>query len=225
MRRVPGEARLTAPSNGRPDAWASRWRTVAPGGPAGSSRSRRPLSAAINTVHAVASFVSDAQRKRCPGSPRPARTPSGPSTTAAAWSAPQVSIVDRTLPRSVIRQSVAGPGRTGTSGVRSLGRPADGESPRAVHAVSMQRTTRRRTRAVAPILAALLILLTASIATATEFPAGRTGYHSYTETTAEVAAVAAAHPDIVSRFSIGKSYKGRDIWAVKISDNVRSEER
>ena len=87
-----------------------------------------------------------------------------------------------------------------------------------------ERTTRRRTRAVAPIFAALLILLTASIATATEFPAGRTGYHSYTETTAEVAAVAAAHPDIVSRFSIGKSYQGRDIWAVKISDNVGVDE-
>jgi carboxypeptidase T len=88
----------------------------------------------------------------------------------------------------------------------------------------MQRTTRRGTRAVAPILAALLILLTASVVTATEFPAGRTGYHSYTEMTAEVAAVAAAHPDIVSRFSIGKSYQGRDIWAVKISDNVGIDE-
>ena len=42
--------------------------------------------------------------------------------------------------------------------------------------------------------------------------------------TAEVAAVAAAHPDIVPRFSIGKSYQGRDIWAVKISDNVGVDE-
>src|SRR4029453_642514 len=32
------------------------------------------------------------------------------------------------------------------------------------------------------------------------------------------------HPDLVSRFSIGKSYKGRDIWAVKISDNVGVDE-
>ncbi len=88
----------------------------------------------------------------------------------------------------------------------------------------MRHPSGRRTRALAPLLAALLILLTASVATATEFPAGRTGYHSYTEVTAEVAAVAAAHPDIVSRFSIGKSYKGRDIWAVKISDNVGVDE-
>ena len=41
---------------------------------------------------------------------------------------------------------------------------------------------------------------------------------------AEVAAVAAAHPSIVSRFSIGKSYQGRQLWAVKISDNVAVDE-
>ena len=64
----------------------------------------------------------------------------------------------------------------------------------------------------------------AASASATEFPAGKTGYHSYTEMAADVAAVAAAHPDIVQRFSIGKSYQGRDIWAVKISDNVGVDE-
>jgi hypothetical protein len=42
--------------------------------------------------------------------------------------------------------------------------------------------------------------------------------------TADVAAVATAHPGIVRRFSIGKSYQGRDIWAVKISDNVGIDE-
>ena len=82
----------------------------------------------------------------------------------------------------------------------------------------------RRTHAVAPVLAALLILLTTSVATATEFPAGKTGYHSYTEVTAEVAAVAAAHPAIVRRFSIGRSHQGRDLWAVKVSDNVTVDE-
>ena len=82
----------------------------------------------------------------------------------------------------------------------------------------------RRTRLAAPLLAALVVLGTAAPATASEFPAGTTGYHSYTELTAEVAAVAAAHPSIVSRFSIGKSYKGRDLWAVKVSDNVGVDE-
>ncbi|MFL5724029.1 MAG: M14 family zinc carboxypeptidase [Chloroflexota bacterium] len=74
------------------------------------------------------------------------------------------------------------------------------------------------------VLAILGLLVATSVATATEFPAGKEGYHSYTEVAADVAAVAAAHPSIVSRFSIGKSYKGRDIWAVKVSDNVTTDE-
>jgi hypothetical protein len=82
----------------------------------------------------------------------------------------------------------------------------------------------RRSRLAAPLLAAVFAVAAVSAATASEFPAGREGYHSYTEVTADVAAVAAAHPGIVSRFSIGKSYKGRDIWAVKVSDNVTIDE-
>ena len=82
----------------------------------------------------------------------------------------------------------------------------------------------RRPWARAAILSTLVLLGATSVVTATEFPAGKTGYHSYTEVAAEVAAVAAAHPSIVERFSIGKSYQGRDIWAVKISDNVTIDE-
>ena len=74
------------------------------------------------------------------------------------------------------------------------------------------------------VFAVVLTVLGASVASATEFPAGRQGYHSYTELTTEVAAVAAAHPDIVERFSIGTSYQGRQLWAVKISDNVTVDE-
>ena len=81
-----------------------------------------------------------------------------------------------------------------------------------------------RARALSPLLAIALVLAAASTAAASEFPAGKQGYHSYTEVAAEVAAVAAAHPDIVSRFSIGKSYQGRELWAVKVSDNVNVDE-
>jgi carboxypeptidase T len=86
---------------------------------------------------------------------------------------------------------------------------------------------RRRSSLGAPI--ALVALLLASVAapasaSASEFPAGYTGYHSYTEVAADVAATAAAHPDIVQRFSIGKSYQGREMWAVKVSDNVTVDE-
>ncbi len=39
-----------------------------------------------------------------------------------------------------------------------------------------------------------------------------------------IAAAAAAHPTIARRFSIGTSYKGKQLWAMKISDNVAVDE-
>jgi carboxypeptidase T len=64
----------------------------------------------------------------------------------------------------------------------------------------------------------------ASRAASPDFPAGYTAYHTYDEIVAEVDAVVAAHPDFVRKFSIGKSYEGRDLWAVKVSDNVNVDE-
>jgi len=65
-------------------------------------------------------------------------------------------------------------------------------------------------------------------ALANEFPTGWEGFHTYAEMTADidatVAAAAIAHPNIIRKFSIGKSYQGRDLWAVKISDNVDVDE-
>ena len=59
---------------------------------------------------------------------------------------------------------------------------------------------------------------------ASDFPPGYEGFHTYAELAAETAAMAAAHPSIVKRFSIGKSYQGRELWAMKISDNVGVDE-
>jgi hypothetical protein len=56
------------------------------------------------------------------------------------------------------------------------------------------------------------------------FPPADSGYHDFAEMSSEVSAVAAAHPGIVSRFSLGTSYEGRQLWAVKVSDNVPSDE-
>ncbi len=86
-----------------------------------------------------------------------------------------------------------------------------------------------RLRAPFAIVAAAIFSLgllagSATGASATEFPKGWEGYHSYTELTAEITAVADAHPDIVQLFSIGKSYKGRELWMVKVSDNVTVDE-
>jgi len=76
----------------------------------------------------------------------------------------------------------------------------------------------------AVMLAAALLAALPTATLATEFPKGYEGYHSYTEVAAETAAVAAAHPDIATRFSIGTSYQGRQLWAMKISDNVNVDE-
>jgi carboxypeptidase T len=77
--------------------------------------------------------------------------------------------------------------------------------------------------AAALTLAALLIVPSTALA-ADEFPAGFEGYHTYAEVGAAALAVQNAHPDIATRISLGKSYQGRNIWAMKISDNVATDE-
>jgi carboxypeptidase T len=81
-------------------------------------------------------------------------------------------------------------------------------------------------RALVPALlgAALLVPSSATTVSASEFPPGYGGFHTYAEMVADITAVQAAHPSIVKTFSIGKSYKGRTIWAAKVSDNVALDE-
>ena len=67
MRRRPGGAIGAAPSNGSPEACASRWRTVEPGGPAGSSRSTTPSSAATSVASAATGFETEASVDGAPG--------------------------------------------------------------------------------------------------------------------------------------------------------------
>jgi len=90
----------------------------------------------------------------------------------------------------------------------------------------MTRTRRPRRAAAAIAVAALGILLVApaSARAWAEFPKGYEGYHSYSELTALTKSVADAHPSIARRFSIGKSYMSRELWAMKISDNVGTDE-
>jgi len=63
-----------------------------------------------------------------------------------------------------------------------------------------------------------------STARQTAFPAADAGYHDYAEMTSETANVAATYPSIVSRFSVGTSYEGRQMWATKVSDTVLTDE-
>ncbi|MFE1248201.1 M14 family metallopeptidase [Streptomyces sp. NPDC058766] len=55
-------------------------------------------------------------------------------------------------------------------------------------------------------------------------PSGDSRYHNYAEMTSEINAVVAANPSLASRRVIGRSYQGRDIVAIKISDNVGTDE-
>jgi carboxypeptidase T len=50
------------------------------------------------------------------------------------------------------------------------------------------------------------------------------GYYSFAEMEAAMDALVAAYPQIVSKTSIGKTHENRDIWLIKISDNVAVEE-
>src|SRR5687768_10621513 len=61
-------------------------------------------------------------------------------------------------------------------------------------------------------------------AAAPDFPPSDSLYHNYDEMVAEIQAREAARPDIVDVFSIGTSYRGRAIWAAKVSDNVATDE-
>ena len=85
--------------------------------------------------------------------------------------------------------------------------------------------TRRIVRA-ALIVGLALVWLAPSASSAAEpnFPAKDSLYHNYPEMVDEIMAAQAAYPDLVAVSSIGKSYKGRDIWIAKVSDNVTVDE-
>ncbi|MGW7271174.1 M14 family metallopeptidase [Streptomyces sp. NPDC054864] len=59
---------------------------------------------------------------------------------------------------------------------------------------------------------------------AKDFPSADARYHNYAEMNAEIDQRIAAHPTLMSKRVIGKSYSGRDIVAIKISDNVGTDE-
>ena len=55
-------------------------------------------------------------------------------------------------------------------------------------------------------------------------PAGYEHFHTFAEAEALIDSAVTDHPDLVDKLSIGQSYEGRAIWAVKISDNVATDE-
>ncbi|MCX5073657.1 M14 family metallopeptidase [Streptomyces sp. NBC_00513] len=57
-----------------------------------------------------------------------------------------------------------------------------------------------------------------------DFPSADSKYHNYAEANAEIDQRIAQYPGIMSKKVIGKSYQGRDLFAIKISDNVATDE-
>ncbi|WP_181765658.1 M14 family metallopeptidase [Streptomyces albidus (ex Kaewkla and Franco 2022)] len=57
-----------------------------------------------------------------------------------------------------------------------------------------------------------------------DFPPDDSGYHNYAEAMDEIDQRIAQNPSIMSKQVIGKSHEGRDLIAVKISDNVGTDE-
>ncbi|MDV9191474.1 M14 family metallopeptidase [Streptomyces sp. SR27] len=57
-----------------------------------------------------------------------------------------------------------------------------------------------------------------------DFPSADAKYHNYAEASAEIDQRIAAYPSLMRKQVIGKSYQGRDIVAIKISDNVATDE-
>jgi hypothetical protein len=82
-----------------------------------------------------------------------------------------------------------------------------------------------RRRALAVLLATLACaVMPGSVSAANAFPVNHEGYHSYAEMSDFLDDVVGTHPGIAEKFSIGRSYEGRQIWALKISDNVGADE-
>ncbi|PRH76336.1 carboxypeptidase [Streptomyces solincola] len=61
-------------------------------------------------------------------------------------------------------------------------------------------------------------------ATPFDFPSADSRYHNYAEMNAEISQRLQQYPNIMSRRVIGRSHEGRDIVAIKISDNVATDE-
>ena len=59
-----------------------------------------------------------------------------------------------------------------------------------------------------------------ALARAADFPSADSAYHNYSETVAELSAVASARPTTVRLFSIGSSFEGRNLIGARVSNDA-----
>lgn len=67
-----------------------------------------------------------------------------------------------------------------------------------------------------------LLELSFPLTEAMDFPAKDAAFHNYAEMTEKLQSLTRQNPDISSLSSIGKSLEGRDIWAVRISGDLKN---
>lgn len=82
---------------------------------------------------------------------------------------------------------------------------------------------RRHAHAVALLLGIMLLAFgsaPANAATGNQEPTGFAYFHTYAENEALIDGLVAAHPNIAKKFSIGKSYEGREIWGIELTNDV-----
>jgi len=79
-------------------------------------------------------------------------------------------------------------------------------------------------RLLVAIAAACAALSCTTAVAHADFPAADAGYHNDAEARAQIDQAISMHPAIAGRTVIGASHEGRELWAVKISDNVGVDE-
>jgi len=94
----------------------------------------------------------------------------------------------------------------------------------AVVEITATRSELRALRALGFTVKPAAVVLPSEEVSTLDFPSRDAAYHNYAEMIAEVNAITAQYPAIASKRVLGKTYQGRDIVAVKISDNVGTDE-
>ena len=82
----------------------------------------------------------------------------------------------------------------------------------------------RRLAVAVAFAAACAALSIGAASAAADFPPADAAYHNDAEARAQLDASVATYPAIATRTVIGHSFEGRELWAIKSSDNVATDE-
>jgi hypothetical protein len=136
--------------------------------------------------------------------------PAAPAVPAAADKAAQYEVYDvRTLSQRTV--------------IASTGAAIDGVQ-HAVVEITATGSEVKALRALGFTVKPAVVPVPSDGVSTFDFPSRDAAYHNYAEMVAEVNAIVAKYPAIASKRVLGKTYQGRDIVAVKISDNVGTDE-